>query len=128
VTNKVEFSCGYNSKKFAFRCAESKYGAYTIAVFLNDEEIKLSRLWPIAFTLPKLKCRSVIPDEGYRFVMKEAGEFELAGLFKEGQWFGHSYSNGVIDEEKNPTPIGEVEGALRQSIDEILNRLRDSLM
>ncbi|HBS80576.1 MAG: hypothetical protein CMK99_21250 [Pseudomonas sp.] len=85
------------------------YGAWKIEAKLTESGKEVSR--PVVFSIPNLQNR--ICHTSPEFV-KAVGA-ELMGVFKEGEWHSHIYSNGVPEDE-NPTKITVVEQAFQQSI------------
>jgi len=102
-------------------------GAWRVFVKLRnpDEAIWLGKSVP--FPLPKLEKRRLSADDEYRAVVGRPGfaGYELGGVFINGEWRGHLYSNGV-EEQQNPTTIPEVQAALIEHITEHLNRFKSS--
>lgn len=101
-----------------------EYGAFAVEAVLTEEGKKKYERNPFPFKIPQLPKRSIHAESGYLFAELndvediDVGSVEgskrkvvLKGIFKDGYWKGHAYTNG-ISEEKNPTPIGEVHDAL----------------
>lgn len=95
------------------------FGAWRVTIKLNDEEIRVCNKKPLSFKIPKLNYRNIIPDEGYRIVGFFKDEAKFGGLFKDGIWCGHVYSNGIA-EEKNPVVIESVKISLEEHVKQSL--------
>jgi hypothetical protein len=92
------------------RPEEYQEGAWQITITLGARAKKLGN-GALAFTLPTLEKRLCIPEKAY--VCAIGGK--LQGSFKEGNWLGDIYSNG-ISEAENPTSIDAVRDAFTQSV------------
>jgi len=78
------------------------FGAWRVVATLGQRV--LERLGgTLVFNLPSLSNRICHPDKSYVCAI----DGERRGIFKEGQWQGDVYSNGVSETE-NPTTIEEV--------------------
>jgi hypothetical protein len=71
----------------------------------------------IPFPIPRLEKRRIHPDKGFAIAARhwDGDASGLDGIFVDGVWEGHMYSNGVA-EEANPTSIEAVQDALRRSV------------
>ncbi|ODJ92709.1 hypothetical protein BB779_24625 (plasmid) [Pseudomonas viridiflava] len=92
-------------------------------------EIKLRKPeecpYPAVFPLPKLERRMIRCDPEYHAAWFDAVTqlHEPAGVLNGGIWRGDCYSNGIAESD-NPTPLEEVEKALRKNIEMVLEYLR----
>lgn len=89
-------------------------GAWLVSTELPQKLDKL-KINKIQFRFPNLKDRRILADEKYRCVFSSDNGCELGGLFVEGSWTGHCYSNGCTENE-NRTPISEVKMKLEAAI------------
>jgi hypothetical protein len=97
-----------------FRPDGYDYGAWRIQMFLGPA---IREFWGgsrLAFSLPELAHRRVHATGEYLF---DSG----VGLFQDGEWQAHLYTNGIA-EEKNPTSIGAVRAALISTVSETLRK------
>lgn len=90
-------------------------GAWQTIIKLDDEEKEIVKDRPLAFKIPRLNYRNILSDDGYRMAGFINDEVKLGGLFKDGIWCGHVYSNGIA-EEKNPVSIASVKISLEEHI------------
>lgn len=95
------------------------HGAWRVEVKLRKPE---ERSYAIVFPLPKLDKRSIHCDPEYRAAWFDGAtqQHEPAAVLKDGVWRGNCYSNGIAESD-NPTSLEEVEGALRKSIEILLD-------
>lgn len=93
------------------------FGAWKARITLRDPRAMQWMGSPIPFSLPSLPKRRVHPDSGFAVVAprEEGHPSGLDGIFVDGVWEGHVYTNGVAEDE-NPTPIDAVAKALREAI------------
>lgn len=98
------------------------HGAWRVEIKLRKPE---ECPYPAVFPLPQLERRVFRSDPEYDAAWFDAAKqsYEPAGILNEGIWRGACYSNGV-DESDNPTPLKEVEQALRKNIEMVLEYLR----
>ncbi|MYM32084.1 hypothetical protein GTP58_27505 [Duganella sp. CY15W] len=102
-------------------------GAWRVFVKLRnpDEAIWMGSIVPFRF--PQLDKRRLHSDDEYRAVvgLPDFSGYELGGVFFNGEWRGHLYSNG-IEEDQNPTPIDQVKESLRSHITAHLDKFKSS--
>lgn len=82
---------------------------------------------PVPFRFPNLPHRRIHPDKGFRVAAvdwdgKGSG---LDGIFVDGIWEGHVYTNG-IGEADNPTTIEDVIAALKATVRDRIVAFRGS--
>lgn len=101
------------------RPAGYDFGAWKARITLRDGTAMQWMDAPIPFNLPSLPKRRVHPDTGFAVAAgyEEGHASGLAGIFVDGVWEGHVYTNGVPEEE-NPTPIEAIAEALRAAVAE----------
>lgn len=92
------------------------HGAYYIEAKLEGKEIPAYRAWPVSFDIPKLPMRLIHTKPEYLVGASTEHGVQLNGIFNDGIWVSHIYTNGV-EENKNPTSIEAVEVALKSSIE-----------
>lgn len=102
------------------------FGAWRVAMILRNPQESYYGDSPIPFALPELKKRRIASDKDYASVLgipdeKNFVNYELGGVFHDGRWFGHLYSNGC-PEEDNPTSIEDVRAALHKSVTTLFDR------
>jgi len=97
-------------------------GAWRVEIKLRKPE---ECPYPVVFPLPKLEKRLIHCDPEYRAAWFDSATqlHEPAGVLKDGMWRGDCYSNGIAESD-NPTPLEEVEQALRKNIEMVLVHLR----
>jgi hypothetical protein len=103
------------------------HGAWRARITLRSPDAMRFLGAPVPFSLPRLKARRIRPDDGYAVASANwdgigAG---LDGVFVDGVWEGHIYTNG-IDENDNPTSIAAVAEALKASVTSRINAFRGS--
>ena len=90
-------------------------GAWRAEIRLTDEE-KLKFAKPtVWFSIPKLPQRAIHPDEGFLTVVGDGTSVQFKGVFRDGVWQGHVYTN-VVPEAKNQTSINAVKQAFEFEI------------
>jgi hypothetical protein len=101
------------------------FGAWKARITLRDRTAMQWMDAPIPFNLPSLPKRRVHPDSGFAVAAShEVGHASgLDGIFVDGVWEGHVYTNGVPEAE-NPTPIEAVAEALRAAVAERIAAFR----
>ena len=90
-------------------------GSYKMEATLTDAELEAYQAWPISFHLPVMPKRIIHKSPAYVVVATIETGTELRGMFIDGNWISDVYSNG-IEEDKNPTRIGDFEEQLKASI------------
>lgn len=105
-------------------------GAWRIAMSLRDPAESYWMGASIPFRLPQLAKRRISSDKGFEAVIgvphdTDFVNYELGGVFIDGKWFGHIYSNGC-PEKDNPTTIEEARIALYQSITELFDKFSNA--
>lgn len=100
-------------------------GVARVRLTLRDPEALMYQRFAVTFRLPQLPARRVHADEGYGVGASDGrgGDLRTDGLFMEGVWQGHIYSNGCA-EARNPTPLNEVAAALEAAVSERIEMLR----
>lgn len=103
-------------------------GAYRVFIKLRFPEEASYNGKPIPFRLPELKMRRMASDDEYRSIVgvpdaKQFVKYEMGGVFINGEWRGHLYTNG-IEEKQNPTPIEVVKSVLVESLAEHFDRFK----
>lgn len=98
-------------------------GAWTVLIKLRDPNEGIWLDHPISFALPELKLRRLASDKDYGTVvgLPDFSGYTSGGIFLNGVWRGHLYSNG-IPEDENPTTIEEVRQRLRDDVTSLLDR------
>lgn len=93
------------------------HGAWRARITLRSAETMRFLGAPVPFPLPRLDARRIHPDDGYAVAAANWDGIGsgLDGVFVDGVWEGHIYSNG-IEEADNPTPIAAVAEALKTSV------------
>ena len=91
------------------------FGAWQAIIKLDDDEKKIVRDRPLVFKIPRLNYRNILSDDGYRMAGFVNDEVTLGGMFKDGIWCGHVYSNGIA-EQNNPVSIDSVKNSLEERI------------
>ena len=91
------------------------FGAWQAIIKLDDAEKEIVKERPLVFKIPRLNYRNILSDDGYRMPGFVNDEVTLGGIFKDGIWCGHVYSNGIA-EEKNPVSIDSVKIGLEERI------------
>ncbi|MER9947374.1 hypothetical protein [Mesorhizobium sp. M0047] len=98
------------------------FGAWRVTIKLRNPADMTWSGTSVPFHLPDLPKRRLISDPEYRSVVEGAdGQPTLGGVFDGPEWRGHVYSNGS-EEPENPTPIVQVEKALRDTIISVIGR------
>lgn len=90
-------------------------GAWKIEATLSNDITK-SISGEVIFSLPDLPHRFCRADQGF----STARGNEICGIFKNGRWEGHLYSNGIA-EEKNPSGIKLFEDTIKRNIEEAIS-------
>ena len=90
------------------------FGAHKVEASLDAAETKAYAAWPISFHLPELPKRLIHTALNFVAASTESGT-ELRGIFVDGRWEAHVYTNGIAEEE-NPTKIDDVKRELEESI------------
>jgi hypothetical protein len=100
-------------------------GAYKARITLREREAMEFQGVPIAFALPRLSKRRVHPDKGFAVAASnwDGVGSGLDGVFVDGAWEGHIYTNG-IEEDENPTPIAAVVDALKAEVTKRIDLFR----
>lgn len=108
-----------------FRPDGYDFGAWRVVVKLRDPSEMMIGCTPVPFSVPDLKGRIFIVDPEYRAMVNvpDAADPVFGGHFVDGEWRAHMYSNG-FPEDKNPTPIPDVQQELSKSVGAIIERLR----
>lgn len=98
-----------------FRTDGYSFGAHKVEASLDAAETKAYAAWPISFHLPELPKR--LFHTSLNFVVSVSNESgkQLRGIFVDGRWEAHVYTNGIAEEE-NPTKIDDVKRELEESI------------
>jgi hypothetical protein len=92
-------------------------GAWRAEVVLDAAEHQHIDRLPVPFKIPSLTARSIIADKGYAVAVPlPINGAELQGVFINGHWEGHVYSNGV-EETNNPTSVKAVADSLKVAVD-----------
>ena len=90
-------------------------GSYKVEASLSSQELAAYQLKPISFYLPELPKRLILAYSPFVVAASTETGMKLRGIFVNGKWESHVYSNG-LDEEKNPTKIDTVKKELIESI------------
>lgn len=104
-------------------------GAWQVFIKLRDKEESIWHGSSIPFPLPDtFKKRRLSSDREYQAVVgvaisKGFNQYEMGGVFVNGEWRGHLYSNG-IEEGQNPTSIEEVKAGLVAHISRHLDKFK----
>jgi hypothetical protein len=107
------------------------FGAWRVFIKLRNPEEATWCGSSVPFSLPtSFKKRRLASDSEYQSVVgvlneKTFVEYEMGGVFINGEWRGHLYSNGV-EEGKNPTTIDEVKSGLVDHISKHLDKFKSS--
>lgn len=106
-----------------YRPAGYQFGAWRVTIKLRNPAEMIWANTPIPFRLPDLPQRRLASDPEYRAVVSDPSTKEptLGGQFKDGEWRGHLYSNGIY-EGKNSMPIEKVRDELTLSIETLIKR------
>lgn len=101
-------------------------GVWRIAMSLRDPGESIWMGAAIPFRFPKLPMRRFQSDKGFEAVVgvpsdTDFANYELGGVFVDGKWYGHVYSNGC-PESMNQTSIDEVAQSLRKLIVDLFDR------
>lgn len=101
-------------------------GAYRVRMTLRKRDAMEFAGVPLTFALPRLPKRRIHPDKGFAAAASNwDGEGSgLDGVFVDGAWEGHIYSNGV-SEEDNPSSIEAVLQALKSKVESRIAFFRD---
>lgn len=91
------------------------FGAFKVEASLSGDEAEAYAVWPISFHLPELPKRLIHTPLTFVVAASTEAGTKLRGIFVNGKWESHVYSNGIAEEE-NPTKIGDVETELRKAI------------
>jgi hypothetical protein len=92
-------------------------GAWRAEVELGADEHKHIDSLPVPFKMPILEARNIIADKGYAVAVPLPDDgAELQGVFVNGRWEGHVYTNGV-EETQNPTSVQAVADSLKAAVD-----------
>ena len=91
------------------------FGAHKIEATLSETEKDAYAAWPISFHFPVMPKRRLHTEMNFVVAATTEAGTELRGVFVDGEWISHVYSNGIAEDE-NPTKIGEFEKNLRESI------------
>jgi len=108
-----------NVKVSIERPTDYQYGAWRARISLRTADDMRFHGAPIPFELPQLPARRIHPDDGYAVAATnwDRTGSGLAGIFVDGVWEGHLYSNG-IEEGANPTSIEAVRAALESAVND----------
>lgn len=100
-------------------------GAWRVFIKLRDPEEAVWHGKSVPFPLPKIEKRRLLSDEEYRSIVGLAnlGGYELGGVFINGEWRGHLYTNGVA-EVSNPVPIDKVRTILVDHVSNYLDKFK----
>jgi hypothetical protein len=104
------------------------FGAWRVFVKLRNPDEATWFGSSVPFVLPGFEKRRLASDDEYRSIVGVQNKenfvnYELGGVFIEGEWRGHLYSNG-IKEQENPTTIDEVRAGLVDHIAKHLDRFK----
>jgi hypothetical protein len=94
-------------------------GAYRVKITIGKKEQQSYKNNPVPFRIPRLRCRMFIADKGYVKAVQLADRAELRGIFIDGVWDGHVYTNGIA-EDQNPVSTDVVKASLEDSVEEAL--------
>lgn len=98
-----------------FRPDGYSFGAHKVEASLDAAEAKAYAAWPISFHLPELPKRLIHTPPNFVVAASTESGTELRGIFIEGRWEAHVYTNGIAEEE-NPTKIDDLKRELEESI------------
>ncbi len=98
-----------------FRPDGYSFGAHKVEASLDAAETKAYAVWPISFHLPELPKRLIHTTPNFLVAVSNESGTQLRGIFVDGRWEAHVYTNGIAEEE-NPTKIDDVKRELEESI------------
>jgi hypothetical protein len=90
-------------------------GGHKVEASLDDVETKAYAAWPISFHLPEIPKRLIHTPLNFVVAASTESGTKLRGIFVDGRWEAHVYTNGIAEEE-NPTKIDDVKRELEESI------------
>lgn len=90
-------------------------GAHKVEASLDAAETKAYAEWPISFHLPELLNRLIHTSPNFVVAASTGSGTEVRGIFVEGRWEAHVYTNGIAEED-NPTTIDDAMLDLEESI------------
>jgi hypothetical protein len=99
-------------------------GAYKVKILIGEKEQLAYKKFPVPFRIPRLKCRLFIADKGYMKAIQLESRTEQRGIFIDGIWTGHVYTNGVAENE-NPESTDVVKASLEDSVENALLPIMD---
>lgn len=93
------------------------YGAWRARMTLRSAEAMEFMGAPVPFRIPQIQSRRIHSDKGFAVAAPDWHEngAGLAGIFIDGVWEGHVYSNSV-EEDENPSSLDAVVVALKAAV------------
>ncbi len=98
-----------------FRPDGYSFGAHKVEAILDSAESKAYTAWPISFHLPDFPMHRIHTPLNFLVAVSTESGTRLRGIFINGRWEAHVYTNGIAEEE-TPAKINDVKEDLEQSI------------